>query len=72
LPARILEHARDLGDAQSAEEGHDAGHDPDENEELRRAQLRGHESGFFEDAGADDRADSSGDGGDEPHLAAQL
>ena len=37
-----------------------------------RAELGGHEAGLLEDAGADDRADAAGDGGDQAELAAEL
>ncbi len=39
LAAGVAEHARDLGDRQGPEERHDAGDDPDEDEQLGRAEL---------------------------------
>ena len=71
LAAGIAEHPGDLSNGQSPEEGNDAGHDPDQDEQFRCAKLGGHEAGLLEDAGADDRAHTAGDGSDQAELAAQ-
>ena len=70
--AGLGKHARDFGNAQHSEQGHQAGNHPDQEQQQRRFELGGHQTGFLENPRADDRADGESHGGDQTDFPEQF